>query len=111
MNLNTWLVQEGFMAIQGQEPGEKKLQDLFGGGTFWENVDWSRTKAYAMGLGQIYINLKGREGAGHRRARRRVEGGAERPVRAAADDDRSEYRRKDGRCGLPGATTSIRASS
>ena len=64
VNLNTWLVQEGFMAIQGQQPGEKKLQDLFGGGTFWENVDWTRTKAYAMGLGQIYINLKGREGRG-----------------------------------------------
>jgi len=65
VNLNTWLVQEGFMAIQGQQPGEKKLQDLFGGsGTFWENVDWSRTKAYAMGLGQIYVNLQGREGHG-----------------------------------------------
>jgi len=64
VNLNTWLVQEGFMAIHGQQPGEKKLDDLFGGGTFWENVDWTRTKAYAMGLGQIYINLKGREGRG-----------------------------------------------
>jgi type I phosphodiesterase/nucleotide pyrophosphatase len=65
VNLNTWLVQEGFMAIQGQQPGEKKLQDLFGGGgSFWENVDWSRTKAYSMGLGQIYLNLQGREGHG-----------------------------------------------
>jgi len=64
VNLNTWLVSEGFMAIQGQQPGEKKLQDLFGGGTFWENVDWSRTKAYAMGLGQIYVNLRGRERQG-----------------------------------------------
>src|SRR5262249_7825759 len=64
VNLNTWLVQNGFMALQGQAPGEKKLQDLFGGGTFWENVDWSRTRAYAMGLGQVYINLKGREGHG-----------------------------------------------
>jgi len=64
VNLNTWLVQEGFMAIQGQQPGEKTLQDLFGGGTFWENVDWSRTRAYAMGLGQLYVNLKGREGHG-----------------------------------------------
>jgi predicted AlkP superfamily phosphohydrolase/phosphomutase len=65
VNLNTWLVQEGFMAIQGQQPGEKMLKDLFGGGgQFWENVDWTRTKAYAMGLGQIYVNLKGREGRG-----------------------------------------------
>jgi len=64
VNLNTWLVQEGFMAIQGQQPGEKMLKDLFGGGTFWENVDWTRTRAYAMGLGQVYLNLKGREGRG-----------------------------------------------
>lgn len=64
VNLNTWLVQQGYMALQGQQPGEKKLDDLFGAGEFWENVDWSRTRAYAMGLGQIYFNLRGREGKG-----------------------------------------------
>lgn len=65
VNLNTWLVQEGFMTLGGATPGAKKLDDLFSGdGVFWENVDWSRTKAYAMGLGQIYLNLKGREGQG-----------------------------------------------
>jgi predicted AlkP superfamily phosphohydrolase/phosphomutase len=65
VNLDTWLVQEGFMSLQGQKPGEKNLHDLFaGGGQFWENVDWSRTRAYAMGLGQIYLNLKGREAKG-----------------------------------------------
>jgi predicted AlkP superfamily phosphohydrolase/phosphomutase len=64
VNLNTWLVQEGYMALAGQAPGEKKLDDLFGGGEFWENVDWSRTRAYAMGLGQIYFNLRGRESKG-----------------------------------------------
>ena len=64
VNLNTWLVQQGYMVLQGQEPGEKKLDDLFGGGEFWENVDWSRTRAYAMGIGQIYFNLRGRESQG-----------------------------------------------
>ena len=65
VNLNTWLVEQGYMVLQGQAPGEKKLDDLFGGGgEFWENVDWSRTRAYAMGLGQIYFNLRGREGQG-----------------------------------------------
>ena len=64
VNLNTWLVQQGYMAIQGQQPGEKKLDDLFGGGEFWENVDWGRTRAYAMGIGQIYFNLRGREAKG-----------------------------------------------
>jgi predicted AlkP superfamily phosphohydrolase/phosphomutase len=64
VNLNTWLVEQGYMVLQGQQPGEKKLDDLFGGGEFWENVDWSRTRAYAMGLGQIYFNLSGREAKG-----------------------------------------------
>ncbi len=67
VNLNTWLVQQGYMVLQsrgGPAPGEKKLDDLFGGGEFWENVDWSRTRAYAMGLGQIYFNLRGREARG-----------------------------------------------
>jgi predicted AlkP superfamily phosphohydrolase/phosphomutase len=67
VNLNTWLVQQGYMVLQRQgapQPGEKTLDDLFGGGEFWENVDWSRTRAYAMGLGQIYFNLRGRESQG-----------------------------------------------
>jgi predicted AlkP superfamily phosphohydrolase/phosphomutase len=64
VNLNTWLVQNGYMALQGQRPADKKLDDLFGGGTFWENVDWTRTRAYAMGIGQIYFNLRGRESQG-----------------------------------------------
>jgi predicted AlkP superfamily phosphohydrolase/phosphomutase len=37
------------------------LDDLFDKGQFWVNTDWTKTKAYAMGLGQIYINLQGRE--------------------------------------------------
>ena len=64
VNLNTWLVQQGYMTLKGQDTGDKTLDDLFGGGTFWEHVDWSRTRAYAMGLGQIYVNEQGREGQG-----------------------------------------------
>jgi predicted AlkP superfamily phosphohydrolase/phosphomutase len=63
VNLDTWLVQNGYMVMNGQS-ADKKLADLFGGGTFWENVDWSRTRAYAMGIGQIYFNLRGREAQG-----------------------------------------------
>ena len=33
-------------------------------GDFFPNVDWSRTKAYALGLSGIYLNIKGREGQG-----------------------------------------------
>jgi predicted AlkP superfamily phosphohydrolase/phosphomutase len=64
VNLNTWLVQNGYMAFEGQESEKKTLEDLFGRGKFFEGVDWSRTRAYAVGLGQIYFNLKGREGQG-----------------------------------------------
>ena len=64
VNLNTWLVQNGYMVFQGQEGAKKGLADLFGRGKFWEGVDWSRTRAYAVGLGQIYFNLRGREAQG-----------------------------------------------
>jgi predicted AlkP superfamily phosphohydrolase/phosphomutase len=63
VNLNTWLVQNGYMTVKGAST-EKNLQDLFGRGKFFEGVDWSQTKAYAVGLGQIYFNLRGREGQG-----------------------------------------------
>ncbi len=63
VNLNTWLVEHGYMTVQGRS-GEKALAELAGRGKFFEGVDWSRTKAYAVGLGQIYFNLKGREPKG-----------------------------------------------
>ncbi len=64
VNYNTWLVEHGFLGLTGGEGKQADLEQLFGQGEFWPNVDWSRTKAYSMGLGEIYINLKGREGKG-----------------------------------------------
>jgi predicted AlkP superfamily phosphohydrolase/phosphomutase len=64
VNLNTWLVQNGYMMFEGQESRKLTLDDLFGRGQFWEGVDWGRTRAYAVGLGQIYFNLRGRESRG-----------------------------------------------
>jgi predicted AlkP superfamily phosphohydrolase/phosphomutase len=50
-NVNTWLFQNGYLALlPGQEPGE-----------WFSGVDWSKTKAFAVGLAGIYINQKGRE--------------------------------------------------
>ncbi|HSR67673.1 MAG TPA: alkaline phosphatase family protein [Acidobacteriota bacterium] len=65
-NTNTWLVRNGYMFLKGQDEEEevKKLDHMFSGGSFFPNVDWERTKAYSLGLGHIYINLKGREGKG-----------------------------------------------
>ncbi len=54
VNLNTWLVQHGYMTLGGT--------DATGAG--FQGVDWSKTKAYALGLGQIYLNLEGRESRG-----------------------------------------------
>ena len=55
VNLNTWLYQHGFLAVTGDQPTGA---DMFG------DVDWSRTKAYAVGFGGIYLNLQGRETGG-----------------------------------------------
>lgn len=61
LNINTWLVRNGFMMLNGQENKVKVLDDLFTQKRFFDNVDWTRTKAYSLGLGQIYLNLRGRE--------------------------------------------------
>ncbi len=54
MNLNSWLLKNGYMATKDGKPSDK----------YFENVDWSRTKAYSLGLSGIFLNLKGREGQG-----------------------------------------------
>ena len=65
VNLNTWLVQEGYLAVKGERTEMKGMNEMFlGTGQFWENIDWSKSKAYALGLGQVFINVKGREGQG-----------------------------------------------
>jgi predicted AlkP superfamily phosphohydrolase/phosphomutase len=67
VNYNTWLVKNGFMTLREGSYGGKTLEDLFDRGElgeFFKYVDWSRTKAYAMGLGNVYINLLGREPKG-----------------------------------------------
>lgn len=55
-NLNTWLKENSYIKLinewkQGQEE-------------FFLNTDWSRTKAYALGLNGLYINQKAREREG-----------------------------------------------
>ena len=70
VNLNTWLVENGFIARQGSALGDKNLNDMFGGGgQFWENVDWTRTRAYSLGLGPDLLQPARPRGPGHRRTR------------------------------------------
>ncbi len=52
MNLNAWLHQNGYLALKD---GKTESGDWF------EDVDWSRTRAYTMGLNGLYLNIKGRE--------------------------------------------------
>jgi predicted AlkP superfamily phosphohydrolase/phosphomutase len=66
VNLNTWLVQNGYQRFEGQESQKLSLDDLSnrGMGRFWQGVDWSKSRVYAVGLGQLYFNLRGRESQG-----------------------------------------------
>ncbi len=53
VNLNTWLWRNGYLALRQRT-----------GAPWYGDVDWSRTTAYAVGLGGIYLNLRGRRAQG-----------------------------------------------
>lgn len=54
VNLNAWLLANGFLTVKENAAGADMLQD----------IDWSKTQAYAVGFGGIYLNLAGREAKG-----------------------------------------------
>lgn len=57
-NLNTWLYEQGLLQLKRDStPGADA-------GDFLRAVDWSKTKAYALGLSGIYLNQRGREAQG-----------------------------------------------
>jgi predicted AlkP superfamily phosphohydrolase/phosphomutase len=51
VHLNRWLLDNGYLCPKN-------------GGEDLSGVDWSKTKAYAVGLNSIYLNVAGREGQG-----------------------------------------------
>jgi len=55
VNLNAWLRREGYLHLK---------QGASGAADWLRDVDWSRTQAYALGLGGMYLNVKGREAQG-----------------------------------------------
>lgn len=58
VHLNGWLQREGYLVLRdGIHPGEEA-------GEFFHQVDWSRSRAYALGIGGIYLNQAGREAQG-----------------------------------------------
>ena len=52
VNLNTWLWEKGFLALQGHPRGDDEG---------FADVDWTKTQAYALGLNGLYLNIAGRE--------------------------------------------------
>ncbi|MDD5557225.1 MAG: alkaline phosphatase family protein [bacterium] len=83
-SLNTWLHRNGYLALKGGAST----------GSLFQNVDWSRTRAYALGLNSLYVNLRGREREGI------VEPGSERDALAREIARRLEEVR-DPENGLP----------
>ena len=55
-HLNAWLREQGYLVVR--DPYLKDDPGMF------LNVDWSRTRAYGLGLNGLYINLRGRERSG-----------------------------------------------
>lgn len=55
VNLNTWLKENGYLFLK---PGHETSADWFA------HVDWSRTKAFTLGLTGVFVNRKGREAEG-----------------------------------------------
>ncbi len=55
VNINSWLRDNGYLYLKN---GRQES------GPFFEGVDWNRTRAYALGLGGFYLNLKNREACG-----------------------------------------------
>jgi len=52
VNLNAWLLSKGWLALK--EGGDGTAEWL-------RDVDWSRTRAYALGLTGMFLNIEGRE--------------------------------------------------
>ena len=65
VNLNAWLRDQGYLFLKETGKGHRfQIQDLYESRDMGSQCDWSRTKAYAMGLGKIWINQVGREPQG-----------------------------------------------
>ncbi|MEN6310299.1 MAG: alkaline phosphatase family protein, partial [Acidobacteriota bacterium] len=55
VNLNSWLLANGYMSLKDGRSAS---------GEWFKDVDWDKTRAYALGLGGLYLNLRGREAQG-----------------------------------------------
>ena len=62
VHLNNWLKEQGFLCLYDGEKidGEKIEKASLQG----DDVDWLRTRAYAIGFNGVFLNLQGREALG-----------------------------------------------
>lgn len=61
-HVNDWLRQEGYLDVKDQVYSSKGRFFRTNRGSFY--VNWTRTKAFQVGLTGIYLNIKGRESKG-----------------------------------------------
>lgn len=61
VDLNRWLVENGYMVIDEDAWRARKPGSY---GELYQYVDWTKTKAYAVGFAGIFVNARGREGKG-----------------------------------------------
>jgi len=55
-HVNRWLLDNGYLSLRpGVEPNEVE---------YLAGIDWRRTRAYAIGINGLYLNLRGREKRG-----------------------------------------------
>ncbi|HUP23672.1 MAG TPA: alkaline phosphatase family protein [Thermoanaerobaculia bacterium] len=80
VNLNRWLLDNGYLALREGATGREE---------WLTGVDWSRTRAYALGLSGVFLNLEGREAGGI--------------VKPGAEAERLEAELVAGLSGLPDA--------
>jgi len=55
VHLNTFLARRGYLAVRAAGRGVPRPLG---------QIDWARTQAYALGLNQVFVNLRGREARG-----------------------------------------------
>ena len=140
VNLNAWLAQEGYLAYaaSGDGDGASSAHQLFElrrklpeascatrsssacpgcasaptGCRRRRVVDWARTRAFSYGIfGNIVLNVRGRERARHRRARRGVRARCATSDRRAAARAALARRRADRRRRAPARGSLRRAAA
>jgi predicted AlkP superfamily phosphohydrolase/phosphomutase len=55
VNVNSWLLEQGYLVLK---------EGADASGEWFQDVDWPRTRAFALGLAGLFLNIRGREAQG-----------------------------------------------